>query len=83
MDNIIVIVQVSLMRTTTAENKMFAKFIADKLSKASSKFCVCLPEKGISALDATGKPFYDPEATGTLLNELQREIQTDEDHQVL
>ncbi|CAO2830498.1 unnamed protein product [Amaranthus hypochondriacus] len=74
--------QVSLMRTTTAENQMFAKFIADKLSKASSKFCVCLPEKGISALDAPGKPFYDPEATGTLLNELQRKIQTDQDHKV-
>ncbi|KAL2906698.1 Uncharacterized protein RDABS01_005408 [Bienertia sinuspersici] len=74
--------QVSLMRTTPDENKKFAEFIAHKLNKASSKFCICLPEKGISALDAPGKPFHDPEATGTLLSELQRLIQTNEDHKV-
>ncbi|XP_021274905.1 uncharacterized protein LOC110409771 isoform X2 [Herrania umbratica] len=74
--------QVSLMRTTADENKKFAGFIADKLNKSSSKICVCLPQKGVSALDASGKPFYDPEATGTLLNELKRLIQINEDCQV-
>lgn len=74
--------QVSLIRTTPDENKEFAKFIAHKLNKASSKVCVCLPEKGISALDAPEKPFYDPEATGILLSELQRLIQTNEDRKV-
>lgn len=74
--------QVSVMRTTIAENKKFADFIANKLNKASSKFRVCLPEKGTSALDAPGKPFYDPEATGALLRELQRLIQTNEDRKV-
>lgn len=75
--------QVSLMRTTVDENKKFAGFIADKLNKSSSKICVCLPQKGISALDAPGKPFYDPDATATLINELQKLIQTKEDRQVL
>ncbi|XVE87339.1 hypothetical protein DITRI_Ditri18aG0109800 [Diplodiscus trichospermus] len=74
--------QVSLMRTTIDENKKFAGFIADKLNKSSSKVCVCLPQKGVSALDASEKPFYDPEATGTLLNELNRLIQINEDRQV-
>ncbi|GMI78303.1 hypothetical protein like AT5G66420 [Hibiscus trionum] len=74
--------QVSLMRTTVDENKKFAGFIADKLNKSSSKVCVCLPEKGVSALDASEKPFYDPEATGTLLNELKRLIKIEEDRQV-
>ncbi|KAH1082094.1 hypothetical protein J1N35_021855 [Gossypium stocksii] len=74
--------QVSLMRTTVDENKKFAAFIADKLNKSSSKIVVCLPQKGVSALDASEEPFYDPEATGTLLNELQRLIQINEDHQV-
>ncbi|KAH1082095.1 hypothetical protein J1N35_021856 [Gossypium stocksii] len=73
--------QISLMRTTVDENKKFAGFIADKLN-SSTKICVCLPQKGVSALDASGKPFYDPEATGTLLNELQRLIQINEDRQV-
>uniref|UniRef100_A0A803L6W4 Tm-1 protein n=1 Tax=Chenopodium quinoa TaxID=63459 RepID=A0A803L6W4_CHEQI len=70
--------QVTLMRTTPDENKKIAEFISGKLNKATSKICVCLPEKGISALDAPEKPFYDPEATGTLLSELQRLIQTNE-----
>ncbi|XP_065875494.1 toMV susceptible protein tm-1(GCR26)-like [Euphorbia lathyris] len=74
--------QVSLMRTTSEENKSFAGFIADKINKSSSMVHVCLPQKGISALDAPGKPFYDPEATAALINELQRLIQTNEDRQV-
>lgn len=71
------------MRTTVDENNKFARFIADKLNKSSSKVCVCLPQKGISALDAPGKPFYDPEATTSLINELQKLIQTKEDRKVL
>ncbi|ESW28071.1 hypothetical protein PHAVU_003G256400 [Phaseolus vulgaris] len=74
--------QVSLMRTTVDENRKFADFIANKLQNSSSKICVCLPEKGVSALDASGKPFYDPEATGTLLHELQNLIPTNGDRQV-
>lgn len=74
--------QVSLMRTTADENKKFAAFIANKLNKSSSKIRVCLPGKGISALDAPGKPFYDPKATGALIDELQRLIQTNEDRQI-
>lgn len=70
------------MRTTVDENKKFAAFIADKLNKSSLKISVCLPQEGVSALDASEKPFYDPEATGTLLNELQRLIQINEDRQV-
>lgn len=71
------------MRTTVEENKKFAGFIADKLNQSSSKVRVCLPQKGISALDAPGKPFYDPEATATLIGELQKLIQINEDRQVI
>nr|DAD40786.1 TPA_asm: hypothetical protein HUJ06_015109 [Nelumbo nucifera] len=74
--------QVFLMRTTAEENKKFASFIADKLNKSSSKLCVCLPEKGISVLDAPGKPFYDPEATRSIISELETLIETNEDRQV-
>ncbi|KAL6220602.1 hypothetical protein ACLB2K_008358 [Fragaria x ananassa] len=74
--------QVSLMRTTLDESKKFASFIADKLNKSSSKVVVCLPQKGVSALDAPGMSFYDPEATATLINEFKSLIQTNEDRQV-
>ncbi|KAM7276346.1 hypothetical protein ACFE04_018212 [Oxalis oulophora] len=74
--------QVSAVRSTPEENKEFAHFIAKKLNSSSSKVRVCLPEKGISGLDAPGQPFYDPEATITLINELQSLIIPTEDRQV-
>lgn len=74
--------QVSLVRTTVEENKKFARFIAEKLNKSSQKVCVCLPEKGVSSLDALGKPFYDPEATCALINELDKLIEKNNDRQV-
>lgn len=70
------------MRTTVGENKKFAAFIAEKLSKASSSVCVCLPEKGVSALDAPGKAFHNPEATSCLTRELQMLLKNSEHCQV-
>ncbi|XP_062232758.1 toMV susceptible protein tm-1(GCR26) isoform X2 [Phragmites australis] len=74
--------QVSLMRTTVEENKKFARFIADKMNKCSSKVTVYLPQKGISAIDAPGMPFYDPEATSTLLGELNTLIERTDNREV-
>uniref|UniRef100_A0A7N0V4M8 Tm-1 protein n=1 Tax=Kalanchoe fedtschenkoi TaxID=63787 RepID=A0A7N0V4M8_KALFE len=76
--------QVSLMRTTGEENLKFARFIAEKVMKSSSssKICICLPEKGVSALDAPGKPFYDPSVSSALISELQRLVQADEHRKV-
>lgn len=70
------------MRTTPEENKRFASFIADKLNKATSNVRVMLPRKGISAIDAPGKPFYDPDATSSLIHELERLIEKTESRQV-
>ncbi|KAL9256198.1 ToMV resistance protein Tm-1(GCR237)-like protein [Drosera capensis] len=70
---------VTLMRTMVVENKEFASFIANKLNKSTSKVHVCLPQNGVSALDAPGKPFYDAEASGALIDELQKLIQINED----
>ncbi|KQK18111.1 uncharacterized protein LOC100833775 [Brachypodium distachyon] len=66
--------QISLMRTTVEENKKCAQFISEKLNKSSSRVTVCLPQKGVSAIDAPGMPFYDPEATSALLDELNTRI---------
>lgn len=74
--------QISLMRSTVDENKKFAAFIAEKLNKSSSKICICLPAQGVSSLDAPGKAFYDPDATGTLIKELAKLIETNEYRQV-
>ncbi|KAI3903863.1 hypothetical protein MKW92_015245 [Papaver armeniacum] len=74
--------QITAMRTTADESKKFASFIAEKLNKASSKMRICLPEKGISSLDSPGKPFYDPVATTTLIDEIQNLVVTNDDRQV-
>nr|CAD1838319.1 unnamed protein product [Ananas comosus var. bracteatus] len=75
--------QVSVMRTSVEENKKFAQFIAEKMNKSSSRITVCLPQKGVSALDAPGKSFYDPEATSVLIDELDKLIEKSEERQVV
>ncbi|XP_050941280.1 toMV resistance protein Tm-1(GCR237)-like [Cucumis melo] len=64
------------------ENRKIAHFIADKINNSSAKVRVCLPRNGVSALDAPAKSFYDPEATATLIEELQKAIQLNNDRQV-
>jgi uncharacterized protein (UPF0261 family) len=66
--------QVTLMRTTPEENRLFARFIASKLNGAEAPFHVLIPEQGLSAIDAAGQPFHDPEADVALFNELESSI---------
>lgn len=63
------------MRTTPAENRESAKFIAEKLNASTVPLRLLLPEKGLSGIDVLGQPFYDPEATGALLEELEMSIE--------
>ncbi|KAI3867446.1 hypothetical protein MKX03_010026 [Papaver bracteatum] len=74
--------QITAMRTTAEEGKKFASFIAEKMNKVSSQIRICLPEKGMSSLDSPGKPFYDPVATTTLIDEIQNLVVTNDDRQV-
>lgn len=67
--------QITVMRTTIEENREAAKFIAEKLNHSAAPLRVLLPEKGVSALDAEGQAFYNPEATGALLEELEKSIE--------
>ena len=59
------------MRTTADENRQFARWIAAKLNRAEAPFTLLIPEGGVSALDAPGQPFYDPEADAALFDELE------------
>jgi uncharacterized protein (UPF0261 family) len=63
--------QVTLMRTTPEENRLFARFIASKLNCAEAPFHILIPEQGLSAIDAAGQPFFDPDADAALFDELQ------------
>ena len=62
---------VTLMRTTPEENDALGKEIAWKASAARGPVVVMFPLKGISALDAPGKPFWCPEANKALLDSLK------------
>ena len=66
--------QVTLMRTTPDENRRCARWIAAKLNRATAPFRLLIPEKGVSALDAPGRAFFDPEADAALFDELESAI---------
>jgi uncharacterized protein (UPF0261 family) len=75
--------QVTLMRTTPQENRECARWIAAKLNRAVGPFAVLIPEKGISAIDAPGQPFFDPEADAALFDELESAIQWNADRRLV
>lgn len=64
--------QVTLMRTKPEENREFARWIAAKLQRARAPVVVVIPEGGVSAIDAPGEAFHDPEADEALFSELER-----------
>ncbi len=74
--------QVTLMRTTAEENRAFARWIAEKLNRSVGPLVFVIPERGVSALDAPGQPFFDPEADQTLFDELEQAIHQTERRQV-
>lgn len=70
--------QVTLMRSTVDENRRFGEWIAAKLNRSTAPVTLLIPEKGLSALDTPGKPFWDPEADAALFSALEESIeQTD------
>jgi uncharacterized protein (UPF0261 family)/ABC-type branched-subunit amino acid transport system ATPase component len=66
--------QVTLMRTTAAENQAFGRFIAAKLNQMEGPVRFLLPLKGVSLIDAPGKPFHDPAADRMLFDTLESEF---------
>jgi uncharacterized protein (UPF0261 family) len=61
---------VTLMRTTPEENSALGARIADVLGRSSGPVAVLVPLRGVSALDAPGRPFHDPKADAALFEAL-------------
>lgn len=74
--------QVTLMRTTSDENRKIARWIASKLNKSESPWAMLLPLGGVSMLDAPGQAFWDPEADGALFTELESCLELNEQRQI-
>jgi uncharacterized protein (UPF0261 family) len=75
--------QVTLMRTTVAENKQFGAFIARKLNDCDGPVRFLLPEGGVSLLDAAGQAFFDPAADEALFSTIEAEVNQTRDRQVI
>ncbi len=57
---------VTLMRTTVDENREIGAWLAAKLNALTGPWRFLLPLGGVSALDAPGAAFHDPEADAAL-----------------
>jgi uncharacterized protein (UPF0261 family) len=75
--------QVTLMRTTPEENERIGRWIGDKLNRMDGPVRFFLPEGGVSALDAPGQPFWDPEADAALFTALERSVHQTGNRQII
>ena len=63
--------QVTLMRTSAEENGRVGHWIGERLNRMDAPVRFFLPEKGVSALDAPGGAFHDPDADAALFAALE------------
>ena len=64
--------QATLIRTNVRNNKLLGRTIANKLNQSRGPVVVLWPKKGLSTLDRSGKPFWDPEADMALLKTFKK-----------
>ena len=62
------------MRTTPEENECLGLHMAEVLSRARGPVVLLIPRRGLSALDAPGQPFHDPDADDVLFSTLTRKL---------
>ena len=65
---------VTLMRTTASECRAIGTWIAERLNACEGPVRFLIPEKGVSALDAPGQVFHDPEADDALFGALEKTL---------
>jgi uncharacterized protein (UPF0261 family) len=69
--------QVTLMRTTPAENRELGRIVAGQLNAATGPTALYLPLAGVSAIDVEGEPFHDPEADAALFEAIREHLDED------
>ena len=62
------------MRTTPQENRAIGEWMGARINQMEGPVRLLLPEGGVSALDAPGKPFHDPEADAALFEALEQTV---------
>jgi uncharacterized protein (UPF0261 family)/ABC-type branched-subunit amino acid transport system ATPase component len=75
--------QVTLMRTAAEENERMGRWIGERLNAMDGPVRFFLPEGGVSALDAPGQPFWDPEADTALFRALDQTVRQTSNRQLI
>ncbi len=75
--------QITLMRTTAEENARMGRWIGERLNAMEGPVRFLIPERGVSALDAPGQPFHDPDADAALFEALERTVRQNANRQLL
>ncbi len=75
--------QITLMRTTAEENAAMGRWIGERLNLMEGPVRFFLPEGGVSALDAPGKPFHDPAADEALFRALESTVRQTSTRQLI
>jgi uncharacterized protein (UPF0261 family) len=63
--------QVTLMRTTLEENSAIGAWIVERINRMEGPVRFLLPLRGVSAIDAEGQPFHDPDADQALFEAIR------------
>lgn len=74
--------QVTLMRTTPDECNRIGEWIGERLNLCEGPVRFLIPELGVSAIDAPGQPFHDPEADAALFSALERTLRRSDRRQL-
>ncbi len=75
--------QVTLMRTTAEENCRIGEWLASRINLMDGPVRFLIPEGGVSALDAPGQPFYDPEADKALFDAISEHVRESANRRII
>ncbi len=74
---------VTLMRTTASELVGIAEWICEKLNRSKGPVRMLLPEGGVSAMDAPGQKFHDPQAREDLFKAFEKHFVASDSHRLI
>ncbi len=74
---------VTLMRTTPGENARIGAWIVERVNRMKGPVRFLLPLQGVSAIDAPGQPFHDPEADAMLFDAIRTGWKASRKHKLI
>lgn len=74
---------VTLMRSTADELRQAGREIGERLNRAPGPVRLLLPLGGLSALDAPGQPFHDPQADAALFQSIRESFAASGAHRLV